>query len=281
MSYAEPMSAAGSPSGLTPVTIRILAGVQEQDQARRIFDEVWPSAEGTQITANLLQALVHNGTYVSGAFIDNEIVAAAFAFPGLDKSGHLHLHSHMAAVREGFRDRGIGGEIKWHQRAWAMQRGYDSITWTFDPLVRRNAKFNIVKLGVQVFDYFPDFYGDLPDALNIGDPTDRAMASWHLSSMRVSDALNRQLQFFSEDRPIALAKIDGAPVEREIEDSVSEVLCYIPADIIEIRANDSVLALEWRLALRNQLHRRLSDRWAIVGFTDDGAYIVSKHGGAR
>lgn len=275
------MSAAGSPSGPKPVNVRILAGVQEQDQARRIFDEVWPSEEGTQITANLLQALVHNGTYVSGAFIENEIVAAAVAFPGLDSEGHLHLHSHMAAVREGFRDRGIGGDIKWHQRAWAMQRGYDSITWTFDPLVRRNAKFNIVKLGVQVFDYFPDFYGDLPDALNIGDPTDRAMASWRLSSTRVSDALNRHLVFYPENRPIALAIIDGEPVEREIADSASEVLCYIPSDIIEIRATDSALALKWRLALRNQLQQRINSGWAIVGFTDDGAYIVSKHEGDR
>ena len=275
------MSAAGSPSGPKPVTFRILAGVQEQDQARRIFDEVWPSDEGTQITANLLQALVHNGTYVSGAFIENEIVAAAFAFPGLDSEGHLHLHSHMAAVREGFRDRGIGADIKWHQRAWAMQRGYDCITWTFDPLVRRNAKFNIVKLGVQVFDYFPDFYGDLPDALNIGDPTDRAMASWRLSSMRVSDALNRKLVFYPENRQIALAKIDGEPVEREIEYSASEVLCYIPSDIIEMRAKDSALALKWRLALRSQLHRRIKSGWAIVGFTDDGAYIVSKDEGDR
>jgi len=277
MSYAGSMSA----SGPAPVTLRILAGVEQQNLAREIFDEVWPSDEGTQITANLLQALVHNGTYLSGAFIGDEIVAAAFAFPGVDKSGHLHLHSHMTAVREGFRNQGIGSAVKWHQRAWAMERGYDSIKWTFDPLVRRNAKLNIVKLGVQVFDYFPDFYGDLPDVLNAGDPTDRTMAYWELTSMRVSDALNRRLVFNAENRPVALAKIDGHPVEREIGLSAPEILCYIPADIIEIRSMDSALALKWRLALRNQLHRRLSSGWAIVGFTEDGAYIVSRNEGDR
>ena len=139
------------------VSIRMLSGVAEQNLARRIFDEVWPTDEGTQITANLLQALVHNGTYISGAFMGDEIVAAAFAFPGRDSHGHFHLHSHMAAVKEQFRNLGIGSQIKWHQRAWAMENGYDTITWTFDPLVRRNAKLNLVKLGAQVFEYFPDF----------------------------------------------------------------------------------------------------------------------------
>ena len=47
--------------------IRILVGVKEQNFAREIFDDVWPSDEGSQITANLIQAMVHNGTYVAGA----------------------------------------------------------------------------------------------------------------------------------------------------------------------------------------------------------------------
>lgn len=80
------------------VSIRNLLGVTEQDYARAVFDEVWPTDEGTQITANLMQAMVHNGAYVSGVFFDVDIIAAAFAFPGIDSQKHLHLHSHMAAV---------------------------------------------------------------------------------------------------------------------------------------------------------------------------------------
>jgi predicted GNAT superfamily acetyltransferase len=271
--YADAMS--------TPVSIRILEGVTEQNLARTIFDEVWPSAEGTQITANLLQALVHNGTYISGAFVDGEIVAAAFAFPGRDDHGHFHLHSHMAAVKEEFRNQSIGSQIKWHQRAWAMEKGYDTITWTFDPLVRRNAKLNLVKLGVQVFDYFSDFYGDLPDALNAGDPTDRTIAHWKLDAGRVSDALNRKLFFPINDSPVALANIHGTPLTQDVDQSASTILCYIPEDIIEIRSKNSELALRWRLALRQELQSRLADGWSIAGFTQDGAYIISKHKGDR
>ncbi|MDP1720331.1 MAG: GNAT family N-acetyltransferase [Candidatus Nanopelagicaceae bacterium] len=261
------------------VSIRVLNGVEEQDLARRIFDEVWPTDEGTQITANLLQALAHNGTYVSGVFVEGQIVGAAFAFPSVDEQHHLHLHSHMAAVRENFRDRSIGSTLKWHQRAWALERGYEVITWTFDPLVRRNARLNLIKLGVRVFEYFPNFYGDLPDALNAGDPTDRAIARWELlSQSTLAAASYRNLERLADEIPVALSNIGGSPIHHEIDPSQLQVLCYLPSDIIEIRSQDSALALEWRLALRAELHPRLDSGWQISGFTHDGAYLVTNDG---
>lgn len=267
---ARAIAAATSRSTAAGVSIRILSGVAEQNFARNIFDEVWPSDEGTQITANLLQAMVHNGTYAAGAFIGDEVVAAAFAFPGVDENNHLHLHSHMAAVKERYRNRNIGSALKWHQRAWALAHGYETITWTFDPLVRRNAKLNLIKLGVQVFDYFPDFYGDLPDALNAGDPTDRVIARWDIArDPLVAGKTN------TEGIPVALENIGGKPFQHEVSMNSSQVLCYLPSDIIEVRSQERALALEWRLALRNQLQPRLDNGWHISGFTPTGAYIVS------
>ena len=259
------------------VSIRVLTTVDDQNFARAIFDEVWPTDEGTQITANLLQAMVHNGTYVSGVFIDGEVVAAAFAFPGIDSQKHLHLHSHMAAVKEKYRNRNIGSALKWHQRAWALENGYETITWTFDPLVRRNARLNLVKLGVQVFDYFSDFYGDLPDALNAGDPTDRVIAKWSLLSERVIHAArNHNLEIPRESIPVALENVGELPVRNEKIEGDKKVAIYLPRDIIEVRAEDSATALEWRLALRAELQPRLNSGWHIEGLTKDGAYIVSK-----
>ncbi|HEX7405440.1 MAG TPA: GNAT family N-acetyltransferase [Candidatus Nanopelagicaceae bacterium] len=253
------------------LSIRILSGIKEQDMARAIFNEVWPSDEGTQITANLLQAMVHNGTYVAGAFVGNEIVAAAFAFPGLDSKKHLHLHSHMAAVKEKYRNRNIGTALKLHQKEWALQRGYDTITWTFDPLVRRNAKLNLVKLGVQVFDYFSDFYGDLPDALNAGDPTDRLIARWDIANQNPATK-----EMDGRGISVALEDHNGEPIQHEVNPRSSQVLLYLPADIIDLRAKDRALALRWRLAMRNQLQPRLDAGWHISGFTSDGAYIVTQ-----
>ena len=247
--------------------IRMLKGIAEQDLARAVFDEVWPSENGTQVTSNLLQAMVHNGTYVAGAFLEDEIIAAAFAFPGLDEKKHLHLHSHMAAVKEPYRNQNIGSALKMHQKEWALQHGYDTIRWTFDPLVRRNAKINLVKLGVDVFDYFPDFYGNMVDALNAGDPTDRVIANWELTQ-------EPRAEIDSAGIPVALANEDGKPVQYGATGST--VLCYLPDDIIEIRSKNPALALEWRLALRNQLEPRLENGWHIRGFTNDGAYVVTK-----
>src|SRR5487761_2353717 len=204
------------------VTIRILATVDDQNYARQIFDEVWPTNEGTQITANLMQAMVHNGTYVSGVYVDGQVVAAAFAFPGIDSQKHLHLHSHMAAVKEKYRNRNIGSALKWHQRAWALENGYETITWTFDPLVRRNARLNLVKLGVQVFECFSDFYGDLPDALNAGDPTDRVIAKWSLLSDRViSAARNHNLEIPNDAFPVVLSNVYEEPVKQNVDMSSS------------------------------------------------------------
>lgn len=259
------------------VSIRILDSVEEQNFARQIFDEVWPTDEGTQITANLLQAMVHNGTYVSGVFVHGEVVAAAFAFPGIDSQRHLHLHSHMAAVKEKYRNRNIGSALKWHQRAWALDNGYETITWTFDPLVRRNARLNLVKLGVQVFEYFSDFYGDLPDALNVGDPTDRVIAKWSLLSDRVIQAAkNLNLEIPSDSIPVTLANVFEEPVKHDVEATTEKVAIYIPKDIIEVRSTDAESALEWRLALRAELEPRLKSGWHIEGFTKDGAYVISK-----
>ncbi|HUW87020.1 MAG TPA: GNAT family N-acetyltransferase [Candidatus Paceibacterota bacterium] len=269
-------------SAATGVSIRVLKGVDEQNLARRIFDEVWPTDEGIQITANLLQAMVHNGTYVSGVFVEGEIVGAVFAFPGVDEHRHLHLHSHMAAVKERFRDRSIGSTLKWHQRAWALEHGYEVITWTFDPLVRRNARLNLVKLGVQAFEYFPNFYGELPDALNAGDPTDRIIARWDLlSESTLAAASSRNLEKRADGIPVALSNIDGRPIRHEIDPSQPQVLCYLPNDIIEIRSQDNALALEWRLALRAELHPRLESDWHISGFTQDGAYLVTNQANSQ
>ena len=158
------------------IQIRELKDFQDQDSARRIFDITWSLDAGTEITPNLLQAMVHSGSYLSGAFIDNKIVGAAFAFPATN--GSLHLHSHMTAVLPEYRDKGVGYALKIDQWSWAKKNNYSYLSWTFDPLVRRNAKLNIAKLGVEISDYFPNFYGDMPDALNAGDESDRLMVSW-------------------------------------------------------------------------------------------------------
>ena len=95
------------------------------------------------------------------------------------------LHSHIAGVAGSVRGRNIGFALKLHQRAWALRRGVSAVAWTYDPLVRRNAYFNLVKLAARPAEYLPNFYGGMHDAINGGDDSDRALVHWVLDDASV------------------------------------------------------------------------------------------------
>jgi predicted GNAT superfamily acetyltransferase len=213
-----------------------------------IFDHTWAMDAGTEITPNLLQAMIHSGAYLSGAFIDGECVGAAFAFPAT--TGGPHLHSHMTAVIDKFRDKGIGHALKVDQYKWAKQNNYKEITWTFDPLVARNAKLNILKLGVDISAYYPNFYGDMPDELNAGDESDRVMASLKV----VGDAPRSRTAISAPDK--------------------SAVLIAIPSDIVAIRVKDIAENLRWRRLVRDEFVDVLARGGKVVGFSVNNEYVV-------
>ena len=216
--------------------------------ARKIFDETWDLNFGTEITSNLLIAMVHSGSYLSGAFIDNKIVGAAFAFPATNNG--LHLHSHMTAVLPEFRDKGVGYALKIDQWRWAKKKNYSYLSWTFDPLVRRNAKLNIAKLGVDISAYFPNFYGDMPDALNAGDESDRLMVSWRTD-------------------------ID-APKARELitKPETGDILIEIPEDIVAIRSKNQSESMKWRRQVREQFTAAFEKNGKVIGFSANNEYVV-------
>ena len=230
------------------IKIKPLITIEDQDLGRAVFDHTWAKDAGTEITPNLLQAMVHSGAYLSGAFIGADCVGAAFAFPAT--TGGLHLHSHMTAVIENHRDKGIGYLLKIDQWHWAKKNDYKEITWTFDPLVKRNAKLNLLKLGADVSAYYPNFYGDMPDALNAGDESDRLLASW---------------------------KVQGdAPISRQEIISVesSDILIEIPEDIVAIRESDLVENLRWRHKVREQFTEALDKGGQVIGFSANSEYVV-------
>ena len=230
------------------ISIRPLSSLPDQDLGRMIFDKTWAMDAGTEITPNLLQAMIHSGAYLSGAFVDGECVGAAFAFPAT--TGGLHLHSHMTAVLDSFRDKGIGHALKVDQYKWAKQNNYKEITWTFDPLVARNAKLNILKLGVDISAYYPNFYGDMPDELNAGDESDRVMAS--------------------------LKVVGDTPTSRSVISTPdkSAVLIAIPDDIVAIRGKDLAENLRWRRSVRDEFVSALARGGKVIGFSANNEYVV-------
>ena len=230
------------------ISIRPLTSLPDQVLGRMIFDHTWAMDAGTEITPNLLQAMIHSGAYLSGAFMDGECVGAAFAFPAT--TGGLHLHSHMTAVLDKFRDKGIGHALKVDQYKWAKQNNYREITWTFDPLVARNARLNILKLGVDISAYYPNFYGDMPDELNAGDESDRVMANLKV----VGDAPTPRTSISAPDK--------------------SAVLIAIPSDIVAIRGKDLAENLRWRRSVRDEFVGVLARGGKVIGFSENNEYVV-------
>jgi predicted GNAT superfamily acetyltransferase len=228
--------------------IRILNSPVEQYLAREVFDFTWLVNTPSEITSNLLQAMVHSGSYLSGAFFDNKIVGAAFAFPATN--GGLHLHSHMTAVLPEFRDKGVGYALKIDQWNWAKKNNYSNLSWTFDPLVRRNAKLNIAKLGVDISSYHANFYGDMPDALNAGDESDRLMVSW---------STNRE-----------------SPEARELitNPDPGDILIEIPEDIVAIRSKNQNESMKWRRQVREQFMAAFENHGKVIGFSANNEYVV-------
>jgi predicted GNAT superfamily acetyltransferase len=230
------------------VQIRKLETLTDQTLGRQIFDQTWAMDSGTEITPNLLQAMVHSGAYLSGAFIDEKCVGAALAFPATTEG--LHLHSHMTAVLDKYRDKGIGYALKIDQWNWAKKNNYKEITWTFDPLVARNAKLNLIKLGVNISAYYPKFYGDMPDALNAGDESDRVMASWKVAG----------------DQPVAKSVITNP--------DKADTLIKIPDDIFTMRSEDMSENLKWRHKVREEFMRAFEKGGKVVGFSANNEYVV-------
>jgi predicted GNAT superfamily acetyltransferase len=230
------------------IECQILHKLDDFKTAIEIFDSVWSNGSGTQITPNLLQAMVYGGSYLSGAFMDGKSVGAAFAFPAT--SGGLHLHSHMTAVLDEYRDQGVGYALKIDQWHWAKANNYSEISWTFDPLVSRNAKLNLIKLGVNISSYHPNFYGDMPDVLNAGDESDRLMVSWKV--------------------------IGDNPVQRELVSTPkpNDILIQIPADIVVIRSKDREENLLWRRKVREQFLQAFKKGGQVVGFSTNSEYVV-------
>jgi predicted GNAT superfamily acetyltransferase len=137
--------------------------------------------------------------------------------------------------------------MKNHQRAWAAERGIDWIVWTFDPLVRRNAWFNIEVIGGHLTEYIVNFYGPMSDSINAHDESDRLVVAWPISP--------------DVERPTA----SGATITTHVP---------TPEDIVVLRRTDPGAAADWRLRVRGELMPLLGAGGVVTGFTRTGEYVV-------
>ncbi|MFI9379929.1 GNAT family N-acetyltransferase [Kutzneria sp. NPDC052558] len=265
---------AGRAAERAGVTVRTLHELPDLDQIIALYDEVWrPDPANRPLNLELLKVFSHLGSYVAAAYRDERMVGATVAFFGPPDT--RSLHSHITGVLPDGQARGVGFALKTHQRAWALDNGVRTVGWTFDPLVSRNAHFNLGKLGARCRVYLESFYGDMPDELNAGDETDRLLLDWELADPAVARALDGHPVERVPDATVALdIGADQRPVPGEIEGRHVEV--RIPDDIYAVRKARPETALRWRLAVRDVLGGLLAEGAVIVGFSRDGGYLLDR-----
>ena len=154
----------------------------------------------------------------------------------------------MLAVDREWQGKGAGFALKLAQRAVAIDRGIGLVRWTFDPLLTRNAHFNLAKLGAYADGFRRNFYGAMDDDLNRGERSDRLVIRWELDRDPEPGVVPDEGTVVldrdgAEDRPEPLIASDPADA------GAGPLLIRIPEDYRALKEADPELAQRWREAV--------------------------------
>lgn len=281
-------------------TIRLIETPEEMPLVEQLQRDVWPGSETDVVPLHMLITAVHNGGLVLGAFIDEKIVGFIFGIPGLETTpdGPRPKHcSHMMGIHPDHRDGGIGFALKRAQWQMVRHQGLDHITWTYDPLLSRNAYLNIAKLGAVCTTYRRAEYGDMRDGLNAGLPSDRLQLDWWINTHRVERRLGKPSRptlklthvALSGVRPFYSLQTSTLRQAQDAADSPSAplraglphppehvptfddrlLLAEIPGDFITLKSKDFGLARDWRFFTRELFETAFAHNYIITDFIFD------------
>jgi len=254
------------------ILIRECRGFDELQACVDLQIEVWGYSDGDVIPRRVFlvaqkiggQAIGAFDTSLPGAPEDGDaasMVGFSFSLPGVKTGANSasgrpesYLHSHMLAVKDGYRNRRIGARLKLAQREDALARGFQRIEWTFDPVEIKNSFLNIHKLGAIVRRYEENFYGVSSSRLQGGLQTDRLVAEWWIATPHVVAAIQGK---------------SAAAQDTRTDEWLEEI--RIPADIYRWKDEDEHRHLAQQVQLENRLRfqRAFSQGLAVVAFTRD------------
>lgn len=240
------------------ISIRSVTTIEDCQAIERLQAEIWGAAAIDATPSHLLLIIAKEGGLVLLAADDNKPIGFSFGLLGLSETQHLKLSSHMTGVLPAYQSQGVGYQLKLAQREAALARNFELITWTFDPLQGRNAHLNLSKLGAVCKTYLRHLYGDMPDTLNRGLPSDRFRVDWWIASEYVAQRIAGQApkspsSFASYPliNPTTILKnrFPAPPATFNLPDAP---FCRVevPPDLPALKANAADLALQWRLHTR-------------------------------
>jgi predicted GNAT superfamily acetyltransferase len=266
------------------IIVKPVKSVEGCEHFRSLQRLVWGGEADDMVPNHVTVTVLKNGGALLGVYDDNGpevcggMVGAAFWWIGYgsDTEGvaRFKICSHMVGVLPAWQGKGIGLLLKLAQRDLVLEQGLtDWVTWTYDPLQRINAVFNIHRLGASCRSYLRNVYGVMRDALNAGSPSDRFQVDWHLRSERVVTAVS--------ERGVSpsLAALPGGwqvlpmirnaqglqqPVDVNFDVDGAPLAVPIPDDINRVRQMDQELGLAWRFYTRAVFERAFGAGYAAV-----------------
>ncbi len=222
--------------------IRDLRSDTDLAAVEQLQREVWGFSDLDVVSGSILRVMLEIGGVLVGVFEGTELVAFNSGFVGC-RHGHLEIHSDMLAVREAYRDRGLGHALKMEQRERALAMGIKHITWTFDPLRSRNAYFNFRKLGALSNEYRVNFYGETTSSFLHSIGTDRLWITWIL------------------DR------------ERMVSSQGAGEVVEIPRDIDSLSNEEQ---WNWRKSTRSRFSELIADGYCVTDYDGNGRYTLQR-----
>ncbi|MCY4106826.1 MAG: hypothetical protein OXG02_09000 [Chloroflexi bacterium] len=268
------------------VQFRLLKEMRDLEALVQLELAIWQLPPLDAAPSALMVAFIHNGGLVIGGYHEDRLVALALAFVGR-KGERIRLWSHMAGVHPDFRGRGIGQGIKWAQREFALAAGFTQIAWTYDPLLRGNANFNLRLLAATAQVYHVNHYGEMQDAINVGLPSDRLEVQWDLRDERVQAlAAGQDVPRHERPAPFLLEKDGhGAPLANAgvLSEAPAQCRIEIPRDVDQMRQDHPDRALAWRLALREAMRSAFAAGYRAQDFVhyEDRCWYVLEQGGVH
>ena len=280
---------------MSDLILKILETPEELTTIEELQRAVWPGSETDVVPAHVFIAAIHNGGLVIGAYEDKQLIGFVFGFPGIESTpdGPRAKHcSHMLGILPGHRDSGTGFALKRAQWQMVRHQGLDHVTWTYDPLLSRNAYLNISKLGAVCNTYRESEYGDMRDGLNVGLPSDRFQVDWWINTRRVERRLGKRPR-----RPLKLENFSKAdlqplytlptstggwlqPPEHFSPLQERLVLAEIPSDFNGLKKADFTLARDWRFFSREVFETAFHAGYLVTDFIyeDNKSFYVLSHG---
>ncbi|MEC5423842.1 GNAT family N-acetyltransferase [Virgibacillus sp. C22-A2] len=256
---------------------RELKTMDEMEQIKGLEQKVW--GINTIPTHQTLTA-VKNGGIMVGAYDVKQLVGFSYGFAGFH-NGKSYLCSHMLGVDDAYRSKGIGEMLKQKQREIAIEKGYDMMKWTYDPLETRNAYLNLTKLNGICDTYIENCYGEMQDGFNKGLPSDRFEIHWHLTSPHV---VEKQLPNIESAVSLSTLTFNKAGLPVFVAGEKTELTEHaysmaVPKDFQGLKAASQELAMDWRLQTRKQFQNLFKAGYVAVHlepYEDYGEYIFVK-----